>query len=131
MNYKLYVIFIVLYIVLDMIWLQGGRTLHLAAYNKVTGQNVDKIKIDMVAGFIFYLIAPLAYFVYIKPLAKGDPKQSFYLGSLMGLLLYGTYDLTSKAIYSDRYEWSYACKDILWGTVLFGVLSYIMNKIEA
>jgi uncharacterized membrane protein len=131
MNYKLYALFIVLYLVLDMIWLQGGRKLHLAAFNKVTGQNVDNIKIDMVAGFIFYLIAPLAYFVYIKPLAKGDPKQAFMLGSLMGLLLYGTYDLTSKAIYSDRYEWSYAIKDILWGTLLFGVLSYIVTRIEA
>ena len=131
MKFKSYVIFLVLYIVLDMIWLQGGRRLHVAAYNQVTGQQVNKIKIDMVAGSVFYLIAPLAYFVFVKPLAKGDAKRSFYLGSLMGLLLYGTYDLTSKAIYNDRYQWSYALKDILWGTVLFGVLSYIMNKIEA
>lgn len=131
MKFKSYVIFVVLYLVLDMIWLQGGRRLHVAAFNKVTDQQVKNIKIDMVAGSIFYLIAPLAYFVFVKPLAKGDSKRSFYLGSLMGLLLYSTYDLTSKAIYNERYQWSYALKDILWGTLLFGVLSYIMNKIEA
>jgi len=36
-----------------------------------------------------------------------------------------TYDLTNKAIFND-YTWDYCLKDIIWGTFLYGVVSYIM-----
>jgi uncharacterized membrane protein len=38
--------------------------------------------------------------------------------------MYGTFDLTNKAIFKD-YEWSYAIADTLWGGFAMGLASYI------
>ena len=35
----------------------------------------------------------------------------------MGFLMYSTFDLTNKAIFSD-YTWNYAVKDVIWGKIL-------------
>ena len=65
---------------------------------------------------MFYLLAPLGFFIFIKPLAI-NKKQALYYGCIMGFLMYSTFDLTNKAIFSD-YTWNYAVKDVIWGKIL-------------
>ncbi len=127
---KTYAIFIALYIVIDTVWLIGGRDLHLKTLQTVTDQpNMKEIKIDMKAAGLFYLMAPLAYFLFVKKVATSATDAAIY-GAIMGLLLYGTFDLTNKAIFSDRYTWTYAFSDMAWGTFVFGLVCYIVHRIE-
>lgn len=122
---KQYFAFIIIFLLIDLIWLKGARKLHLNTFQSVTGKK--EMDVNIKAVILFYLIAPLGYFVFIHN--KFDKKYIFFYGMLMGLLLYSTYDLTSKAIYNKNYSWTYTFTDILWGTFVYGITSYLVSKI--
>jgi len=127
-----YVLFIIVYIILDLIWLKGGSSLHQSTYESVT-RTKQQINLNYQAGFLFYLIAPLAYFLLIKPLVEAKEAKLSYVfgyGALIGLLMYGAYDLTSKAVYNEAYPWSYALFDMTWGCFVFGLVSTIVFTVE-
>jgi uncharacterized membrane protein len=123
-NIKEYLSFIFLYLIIDLVWLKGAKKLHQRTYKQVTGK--DEMEVNYLAVILFYLVAPLGYIVFIKNKYTGY--DVFKYGMLMGLLLYSTYDFTSKAIYNKSYDWSYALLDIAWGTFVFGLVSYIIHK---
>ena len=127
--WKEYVLFIVLFLVIDSLWLRGAYTLHLQTYRKVTNTQ-GAIDLNKTAAFMFYALAPLGYFVFVQPLAKNDPVLTFQYGSLLGLLMYASYDLTSKAIYNQAYDWSYACMDMAWGAFVFGFVSWSLLIVQ-
>ena len=114
-----YIYFAVLLFIIDLIWL--SRPFHKELYTKI--QKAPLI-FDKLAGILFYLLAPLGYFIFVKPLSK-NKMDAFKYGAIIGFLMYMSYDLTSKAIYTD-YTWNYAIKDIVWGSLLVGAVSYIM-----
>ena len=39
--------------------------------------------------------------------------------------MYMTYDFTNKAVFVE-YQWDYAIKDALWGSFVFGLVSYLI-----
>lgn len=119
-----YFYFIILYFVIDLIWLKGAQKLHLKTFKSVTGKS--EMNVNYIAIILFYLIAPLAFFLFIKN--KFPKNEVFKYGAIMGLILYSTYDLTSKAIYNESYSWTYTFADIAWGTFVFGLVSYIISN---
>jgi uncharacterized membrane protein len=48
----------------------------------------------------------------------------FIYGALFGLVAYGTYDLTNQATLKN-WPWSLTVIDLIWGTLLTGVVSLI------
>jgi uncharacterized membrane protein len=46
-------------------------------------------------------------------------------GFLYGLVVYGVYDLTSRALFGDRYPWSLVAQDLAWGTLFNMVFTAI------
>lgn len=113
--------FLFLYLILDSIWLVGMKQLHQQQIEKI---QKSSMQFDYLSAILFYLFAYLAFSKFVKPLSQSK-KEAFEKGALMGFLLYMTFDLTNKAIFKE-YEWSYAIKDILWGTFVFGLVSYLM-----
>jgi uncharacterized membrane protein len=116
---KDYIKFILIYLVIDYIWL--SKEIH-----KKHVYNIQKkeLKLNLLAASLFYLLAPLYFFYYIKPLSV-NKTDALKKGMLLGFLVYSTYDLTNKAIFED-YSWTYAFSDIAWGTFVLGIVSYIM-----
>jgi uncharacterized membrane protein len=64
-----------------------------------------------VAGVVFFAIAPA--------LENGNIAKAFWMGAALGLLAYGTYDLTNLATLKG---WSVAVTlaDMVWGAALTG-----------
>jgi hypothetical protein len=58
-----------------------------------------------------------------------NKQDAFKKGALLGLLMYGTFDITNKTIFKD-YTWEYAIKDTLWGTFAMGLTSYIAYSLS-
>jgi uncharacterized membrane protein len=114
-----YIYFIILLFIIDLIWL--SQPLHIPIYTQIQKSSVIFNKL---AAILFYLFAPIGFFIFIKPLSN-NKKLAFNYGIIMGFLMYMTYDFTNKAIFTD-YPWDYAIKDIIWGCLLYGVVSYIM-----
>lgn len=116
-----YIKFIVVYILVDMIWIVGSNKLHNKMIEDVQG---SKLVVDNIAASMYYLMAPLAYIFIIKPLSK-NKTDVVKNAMLVGLLMYGTFDLTNKALFKN-YTWKYAISDMVWGMVSMTVTSSIV-----
>ena len=73
---------------------------------------------------LVYIVAVLGIWVFI--LTKVTTlSQAFLYGALMGFVMYAFYDFTNLVTLKD-YPWSLAIVDIIWGTLLVGVVTSIM-----
>ena len=117
---KSFIAFMILCLLVDSIWVVGAGKLHSSVVQRV---QKTELKVDPLPALLFYLLVPLAYVFIIKKLAT-DFKSAFLYGLLIGLLMYGTFDLTNKAIFKD-YPWSYTIADMTWGTFVVGLVSAI------
>jgi len=116
---KEYLKFIVILIAIDSIWLYGNFEGHKKQFEMV---QKSPLQIDKVAGLLFYIVAAIAHFKFVKPYSY-TKEDAFKNGALLGLCMYASFDLTTKAVFSE-YEWNYAIKDILWGSFAIGLTSY-------
>jgi uncharacterized membrane protein len=114
-----YIYFVILLFIIDLFWL--SQPLHKPFYTNI---QKSPIIFDKLAASLFYLFAPIGFFIFIKPLST-DRSQAFYYGCILGFLMYMSFDMTNKAIFTN-YTWSYAIKDMIWGSLLYGVVSYIL-----
>lgn len=120
------VVFALVLLVIDSVWLFGASAgMHRAMVQRVQGKPLQ-VNYAWAAGF--YALATLAFSQIILPLSKGEPKKLVQYGALMGLLMYGTFDFTNKAIFLD-YPSDYAIKDTLWGMFAIAAASAITVKL--
>ena len=118
----LYLITFAVFFVIDMIWLgvvaRKFYSRHLGAFMSP--------KVNWIAAMLFYLlfIVGLLVFVIRPALAAGVPLNALFYGALLGLISYATYDLTNLATIKD-WPLVVTVVDLIWGTVLGGVVSYI------
>jgi uncharacterized membrane protein len=75
--------------------------------------------VQIVPAVAFYLLysAGLGFFAVAPALESGDWMKAAMLGGFLGMIAYGTYDLTNWAVMKN---WPVAMSlvDIVWGTVL-------------
>jgi uncharacterized membrane protein len=102
-----YIKFFVIYIIIDMIWVIGAKKIHSNMVEKVQKKPLEA---NLWAAGLYYLMAPLLYIFLVKPYAKnlGDALK---IAITCGLLMFGTFDLTNRAIFQD-YSWTYTIMDI-------------------
>jgi uncharacterized membrane protein len=120
--FLLYLITLVVFFVIDMIWL---GVVAKGFYRKHLGELMAP-KVNWTAALLFYLlfIVGLVVFVIRPALVAGAPLNALLYGAFLGLISYATYDLTNLATLKD---WPLAVTivDLIWGTVLGGVVSYV------
>jgi uncharacterized membrane protein len=118
----LYFITLVTFFVIDMIWL---GLVAKDFYRRHLGPLMSS-KVNWAAAFLFYLlfIAGLLVFVIRPSLQAEAPVRALLYGALFGLISYATYDLTNLATLKN---WPFVVTvvDLLWGTVLGGMVSFI------
>ena len=122
MGLKLFIIFSIVLITLDMIW--------LSYFSKKIGSVITKIqhspmKINTAAAVTAYAIMCVCY--YFIAFENGRP--NYLKGILLGLAIYGTYEFTNYATFK---EWSaiIAAEDISWGLFLSFASLYVSNYIN-
>ncbi|EIM78217.1 hypothetical protein A33O_00480 [Nitratireductor aquibiodomus RA22] len=80
---------------------------------------------NFAAAGMFYLfyVAGVVYFAVAPALSNGTATSALIAGALLGLIAYGTYDMTNLATIKN---WSVAVTvvDMAWGTVLTGVSAW-------
>lgn len=119
MNKKI-ILFPILFALIDQIWLQGASSFHRST---LEGVQKSKLEFTYVAGILWYLLAGLAYYYFV--MSSSTP---FKTGFLMGLMMYGSFDLTNKFIFKE-YSWKYAISDMVWGSFCFGITSVLLSKL--
>ncbi len=100
---------------LDMAWLAGlAKNFYFSRLGELVRDRPD----FLVAG-VFYAgyVAGIVYFAIAPALAGGGMARALVNGALVGLLAYGTYDMTNLATLRG-YPAEVAIVDILWGVFL-------------
>ena len=122
MYIKLFLIAIVVFLLIDMIWL---GVVAKGIYAKEIG-HLMKEKVNWPAAFIFYAIfvAGLVFFVIGPSVESGSFSKAMILGSAFGFVAYSTYDLTNLSVLKG-WPLKITIIDIIWGTVLASVVSSI------
>lgn len=105
----------VVLLALDLLWLKLAMG---PLYQKTLGSILAETPaIAPAAGFYLLYIAGLVFFAVRPALESGDWRQALLRGAALGLLAYGTYDLTNLATLKP---WSprLSLLDMAWGTFL-------------
>jgi uncharacterized membrane protein len=125
---KYYVIALVVFVILDAIWL-GIISRNL--YSKYLGYIITETP-NWIAAIIFYLlfIVGIIVFVVFPGIEEKNLWISFGKAALFGLVTYATYDLTNLATIKS-WPIQITIIDLIWGTFLssiVGVTTIILGK---
>ncbi len=112
-----YVSAAVVFLGLDYIWLSRVA---IGFYRSQIG-GLMLAQPNFIAAGMFYLVyvVGIVYFAVVPALQNGSWMTAAFSGALLGLLAYGTYDMTNLATLKG---WTVAMSavDMAWGTVLTG-----------
>jgi len=117
----------VLILVIDIVWI--GMIMASFYIDRLgdLGRLVDgKFEPLLIPAAVVYLLLSvgISYFA-LRP--AGEPVGTiFFRGALLGLVIYGTYDMTNMATLS-RWPISLAVVDMAWGSLLCGSVAVITH----
>ena len=118
----IFIITSVIFFAIDMVWL--GLIAKNYYQEKIGFLMADKV--NWVAALVFYVmyIGGILYFVILPNIDHGNWQTTLLKGAILGMLCYGTYDLTNMATLKN---WPYQLViiDILWGAFLTGATATI------
>ena len=117
-NLIAYVATAIVFFGMDFVWLSTATGLLYKP--RLGGLLLETPNLPVAAGFyLLYVIGILAFAVF-PALSEGSWTRAAWGGALLGLVAYGTYDMTNLATLTG---WSAVVSvvDMIWGTVVTGV----------
>lgn len=116
----LWVVAAVLFLVIDMVWLLWlGRSIYVTEIGEILRQPPN---FSAAAAFYVLYVTGLMIMVIWPAVQAQSVWQGLVYGALLGLIAYGTYDLTNLAVMKG-FTTRIAIIDMLWGTVLTASVS--------
>jgi uncharacterized membrane protein len=105
-----------IFLIIDSIYLNTMK--HYFSHQIYLVQG-SALKMDYLATFLCYvfLLIGLNYFILA-------PKRSIFDAFLFGLVIYGVFETTNKALFS-KWNWFSVFIDTLWGGILFALTTYV------
>jgi Predicted membrane protein len=117
----LYVVTAVVFLGLDVI---GIRFLIRPVFERHIGHLLaEPLRFGPAALFYLAYVAGILWFVSLSALKSGAPVQALVGGMVLGLMCYGTYEMTNYATLAD-WSWRQVVIDSLWGMALTGFAAW-------
>ncbi|HOB05805.1 MAG TPA: DUF2177 family protein [Propionibacteriaceae bacterium] len=112
---------------LDAVWLGVvARPLYAAGIGHLMAPQPDVLAAG--AFYVLFLVA-LLYFV-VRPNTSRTLRSRLTDAAFFGLVTYGTWDLTSRAVLRD-FSWTVVIVDILWGITAATVTTLVVDRVLA
>lgn len=116
----------VLFLLIDMVWLLWlGRSFYVSEIGDLLRQPPN---FGAAGTFYILYVTGLMVLVIWPAVQGGSVGQAVLNGAILGLVAYGTYDLTNLAVMKG-FTTRIAMIDLAWGTVLTGAVSGIAATI--
>lgn len=115
------------FILIDSIWISlFVKEVYLNSLRPLLNLSSDgSIQVNFLAAGLFYVVIIFAIWYFgVYPNLHKPWYKSLLDGALVGLVTYGTFDLTSHALFKG-WVWSITISDTLWGMFLCGIVSLI------
>lgn len=131
-SFKTFVLILPAFLLLDLIWI--GVVMN-PFYQREIGDLARRIDGSLAprwgAAILVYLLIPAGIVLFVRPLLLPGESSlgAFRWGAIFGLVLYGVYDLTNRAVLQN---WSLTMTvvDIAWGATLCGVVAVVMHIVN-
>jgi len=109
-----------IFLIIDSIYLNMMKKYFSHQIYLVQG---SALKMDILATLLCYifLIIGLDYFILA-------PKRSIFDAFLLGFVIYGVFETTSKALFS-KWSWTTVFIDSIWGAILFALTTYVYRLV--
>ena len=105
---------------LDAVWLTSNMTMHRALFAKLQG---SPLTIRWIPAVLVYVVIVGAVWFFAVRETK-TVQDAAVRGGLLGLSMYGVYDLTNYATLS-KYPLTFAVSDMAWGTFLCATVAAV------
>jgi uncharacterized membrane protein len=116
----------VLFLVIDMVWLLWlGRGFYVSEIGDLLRQPPN---FGAAGAFYVLYVTGLMVMVVWPAVQGGSIGQAILYGAVLGLVAYGTYDLTNLSVMKG-FTTRIALIDMAWGTILTGAVSGITASI--
>ena len=108
----------VVMIILDALQIFANQKFHATLF-----KNVQKspLKVRIIPAILVYVLMPFAV-TYFAILQSKSIQDAGLKGGLLGLTIFGVYDLTNLATL-DGWTIEMAIRDIAWGIIMFSITS--------
>jgi len=115
-----FILTFIVFLIVDMIWL---GVIARKIYKKHLGSLLSD-KVNWAAAFIFYIIYVIGILIFVVYPAVDQDSVLFaiFMGVLLGILTYSTYDLTNLATLKG-WPIKIVFIDIAWGALLSAIVS--------
>ena len=130
---KTIVILIVLLMLVDIPMVRYlYQTTYSGMYTKINSGTNTSIARLYIAGFIVYLLMALGLYVFvILPSVDVSFLMTIFRGALLGVILFGVYDLTNVASIPASFGIKEAAIDTIWGGTLFAIVTAVFLCINS
>ena len=118
---KKYLLMSVIFVLIDYIYLSLVSGFFNKQIKLIQG---SKIKLDMSSTILCYLFLTLGFYYFLI-----NKKSTYIDAFLLGLVIYGVYETTNKAILKD-WKWESVIIDTIWGGTLFFLVKMIFEKVR-
>jgi uncharacterized membrane protein len=124
---KLFAISLPVFLALDLLWLGVlMKNFYAKELGSLARRSNGAFAPHLTTGVLAYVLLALGVALYVLP--KFQDKhiglETFGTGALLGLIIYGVYDLTN---YATLAKWppNLVVVDMLWGMVVYGLTSLL------
>lgn len=84
----------------------------------------EETRLDVALGFYLFYVAGIVYFAVAPAAREGDAMLALQNGAILGLLAYGTYEMTNMATLRG-WSWTMVAADITWGAIVTAGTAFI------
>jgi uncharacterized membrane protein len=127
--FKSFLISCVSFAILDFLWLgvvmKKFNLEQLSEIGRIQSGEFQVMYGPALAVYVLMAVA-LTFFVLPRISVESPWSSGLVWGAIMGLLIYGVYDMTNLAILKN-YPVPFACADVAWGTFSFAVVTVLTN----
>ncbi len=102
-------------------------TLNKGFYSNIIEPNEN---INLTYAVLTWILIVLSIQLIILSQSNLDATKAFVNGILLGLAMYGVYNLTSASLYPSKWTNQIIIGDTLWGMTIVGTMSYILFQIQ-
>ena len=115
---KAYAFTLIVFFGLDLLWLGVvARNFYASQLGSLMRENINFVA---AGGFYLAYVAGIVFFAIAPALAEGSWQKSALNGALLGLIAYGTYDMTNVATLRN-WPITMSMVDLAWGGLITGV----------
>ena len=110
---------------LDILWLGYlAKDLYIQSMGPLLRLDQGALAPNYFAALVVYVAIIAGIFIFVLPQTLHQPAMAGWKGMLFGCITYAIYDFTNLAILA-HWPWWVCFIDVLWGSILCGVTSYI------